>query len=278
MMKGFTNLQGLLRRPPALRTAQASRPVVEALSPAWAVAPGVPQSPFWQFTLRTVPIVGVFLATSMLAVLSTQHSQAQQQLTPKAPEQGSPKQNEPKQPPVQLSIPSDDRLVMMIRSTLMALNQADATGDYTVFREMAAPAFQESNSPARLTEIFTNLRRRNLDLSPVLLFQPKLFRKPEINANGMLRITGFFPTAPEQVNFDLIFQPVQGRWRLFGIAADTSRGQPTLQLPAEPAEVVPSPQAAKPAAPARETGSDASGTTAKPADSQVDIQDRIDRR
>ena len=119
----------------------------------------------------------------------------------------------------------------MIRSTLMALNQANATGNYTVFHEMAAPAFQESNSPARLTEIFTDLRSRNLDLSPILLSQPKLVRKPQIDANGLLEIAGFFPTAPEQVNFDLIFQLVQGRWRLYGIAANTSPVRPAATVP-----------------------------------------------
>jgi hypothetical protein len=94
---------------------------------------------------------------------------------------------------------------------------------------MGAPGFQAANSSARLAEVFANLRQRNLDLSPILLFQPKLLHKPEIDAKGMLRVTGFFPTQPERVNFDLLFQPVQGQWRLFGIAADTSQ---TPQPPA----------------------------------------------
>jgi len=194
-----------------------------------------PLGSFWQPTLRAVPIIAALVTTPLLAyfVLSVQHAQAQQpQRAQKAPEQGPPKQAEPKPQPVQLpTMPSDDRLVVMIRSTLMALNQANATGNYTVFHEMAAPAFQESNSPARLTEIFTDLRRRNLDLSPILLSQPKLVRKPQIDANGLLEIAGFFPTAPEQVNFDLIFQLVQGRWRLYGIAANTSPVRPAATVP-----------------------------------------------
>ena len=43
-----------------------------------------------------------------------------------------------------------------------------------------------------------------------------------MNGQGMVRVTGFFPTEPERVNFDFIFQPVQGQWRLFGIAVKTS--------------------------------------------------------
>jgi hypothetical protein len=38
----------------------------------------------------------------------------------------------------------------------------------------------------------------------------------------MLLLKGFFPTNPEQVNFELVFQWVDTQWRLFGIAVTTS--------------------------------------------------------
>jgi hypothetical protein len=34
-------------------------------------------------------------------------------------------------------------------------------------------------------------------------------------------LTGYFPTRPLQINFDLIFQSVAGQWRLFGISIAT---------------------------------------------------------
>ena len=123
-------------------------------------------------------------------------------------------------------MPNDDTLLLLINSSLIALNQANATGNYTVLRELAAPGFQQVNSPERLAQAFSQLRSRNLDLTPILMFQPKLYQKPAINDQGMLKITGYFPTLPERVNFDLIFQPVQRKWRLFGIAANTQPVQP----------------------------------------------------
>jgi len=90
-----------------------------------------------------------------------------------------------------------------------------------VFREMGAPGFQVANSTGKLADIFANLRNRNFDLAPILLLQPKLLHKPEFNGLGMLRVTGFFATAPERLNFDLMYQSVKGQWKLFGIAADT---------------------------------------------------------
>jgi len=119
-------------------------------------------------------------------------------------------------------IPSDSQLATLIISTLIALNHANYTGNYGVLREIASPNFQAANNSGRLSEIFAELRNKRFDFSPIILMQPKLLRVPAIDANGRLRLTGYFETAPERLNFDLLYEPVGGRWRLFGIAANTS--------------------------------------------------------
>ena len=127
---------------------------------------------------------------------------------------------------------------MMIRSSIIALNQANQTGNYTVLQDLGAPAFRSSNNSARLAQVFTQLRQRNLDLSPVLFFSPKLVQQPKIAPNGLLRLVGYFPTTPEQVNFDLYFQQVAGEWRVFGIGLSTSPIEATAAIPpvAQPSE------------------------------------------
>jgi hypothetical protein len=57
-------------------------------------------------------------------------------------------------------------VLILIRSTVLALDQANKTGDYTVLRDLGAPGFQ-ANTAARLVEIFASQRRDNLDLSGV---------------------------------------------------------------------------------------------------------------
>ena len=47
----------------------------------------------------------------------------------------------------------------------------------------------------------------------------------------MLRLTGYFPTRPLQINFDLIFQNVGGQWRLFGISVATPQAPEPGQSP-----------------------------------------------
>jgi hypothetical protein len=116
-------------------------------------------------------------------------------------------------------------VLILIRSALLALDQANKTGNYTVLRDLGAPAFQV-NTAARLAEIFASQRRDNIDLSGVAAIDPQLSLLPEIEANGMMRMGGFFPSVPTQVNFELVFAPVSGQWRLFGLSVNLGQAAP----------------------------------------------------
>jgi hypothetical protein len=129
------------------------------------------------------------------------------------------------------AVPDPYTLNMMIRSSIIALNQANKTGNYSVLLDLGAPAFRASNNSASLAQIFAALRQRNLDLSPILFFTPKLVQQPVIGQNGILRLAGFFPTAPERVNFDIYMQMVGNEWQLFGIGVSTSPADVTSAAP-----------------------------------------------
>lgn len=132
-------------------------------------------------------------------------------------------------------LPDAATMVVLIRSAVIALNQANMTGNYSVLRELSAPGFQQANSFADLATIFAELRARELDLGPVAVIDPQLFRPAAVDERGLLRLTGFFASRPEQVNFDLAFQRVDGDWRLFGIGLNTSRTDPSLSSDVPPA-------------------------------------------
>jgi hypothetical protein len=147
-----------------------------------------------------------------------------------------PKTAPPAQPPQQAAKPANiDRngVLILIRSTLLALDHANKTGNYTVLRDIGAPGFQ-SNTAARLGEIFGKLRNDNLDLSGVAVIDPQLSLLPQIEANGLMHMAGFFPSVPSQVNFDLAFAPVNGQWRLFGISVSIGQSGPAAPTPPEP--------------------------------------------
>ena len=152
----------------------------------------------------------------------------------KAPQQPNQQQAQPAQgaqQPQGPALPDAFKLNLLIRASVIALNQANQTGNYTVLQDLGAPAFRASNNSARLAQIFAALRHRQLDLSPVLFFTPKLTAQPQIAPNGLLRLVGYFPTTPERVNFDLIYQQIDGQWRLFGIGVSTSPADVTAAIP-----------------------------------------------
>jgi hypothetical protein len=124
---------------------------------------------------------------------------------------------------------SVEQTLYLIRSSLLTLNDANRSGNYTVLRDLAAPDFQARNSAADLAQIFASLRRRNFDLFAAAVIAPQLTAAPVRDANGRLRLTGYFPTRPLQINFDLMFQVVGGQWRLLGIAVATPEAAPSPQ-------------------------------------------------
>jgi hypothetical protein len=161
-------------------------------------------------------------------------------------------------------------VLILIRSTLLALDHANKTGNYTVLRDIGAPGFQ-SNTAARLGEIFAKLRGDNLDLSGVAVIDPQLNLLPQIEANGLMHMAGFFPSVPTQVNFDLSFAPVNGQWRLFGISVSIGQSAPAAPAPPEPAtaQKQPAPNGTRqPAAAKSAPAIKPAPTENKPADSQ----------
>jgi len=137
-------------------------------------------------------------------------------------------------------------VLILVRSTLIALDQANKTGNYTVLRDLGAPGFQ-TNTAARLAEIFANLRRDKLDLAGVAAIDPQLTLLPQIDSEGMMRMTGFFPSAPSQINFDLVYAPVNGQWRLFGLSVGLGQAAPAAP---EPPQAAAQPQKPAPSSPA----------------------------
>ncbi len=121
-------------------------------------------------------------------------------------------------------------VLILVRSSLLALDHANKTGVYTVLRDLGSPQFQ-TNTAARLSDIFAGQRRDKLDLSAVAAVDPQLSTPPQIDPNGMLRLVGFFPAGQQQLNFDLSFAPVNGQWRLFGISAGLGPSPAAAQLP-----------------------------------------------
>lgn len=110
--------------------------------------------------------------------------------------------------------PSDAQALYLVRATLLALDSANHTGNYTVVRDLAAPQFRERNSAADLAVIFTALRQNGVDLGLAAVASPEWRSPPAVDRDGLLRINGSMLAHPRPIAFDLAFRQVGGHWRL----------------------------------------------------------------
>jgi hypothetical protein len=129
-------------------------------------------------------------------------------------------------PQQQVIMPDAEKIVLLLRNTLITLNDAIQTGNFTVMRDRGAPGFREANSAAGLSRAFSDLSSKGVDLSAVSIIAPKLTETPTFDQQkSMLHIKGYFPGQPVQINFEVLYQAAGGRWQLFGLSV-----QPTATL------------------------------------------------
>jgi len=130
---------------------------------------------------------------------------------------------------LQVAMPDAQKIVLLARTTLLTLNDAIQTGNYTVLRDIGAPRFRQANTAAQLAQAFSNLASRNIDLSVVSVITPQLKEQPRLDQKEkMLHMKGYFPGERMRLNFELLYQAVDGRWRLFGLSVqpdDTEASQ-----------------------------------------------------
>jgi hypothetical protein len=184
----------------------------------------------------------VALSSSELAAQTLGAGQNLPQAVPQSVQTGSITPANAQVPRV--ALPPPEHMLGLIRTTIVAVNQANQTGNYTVLRDLGAPDFRNANDASRLASIFQVLREQGIDFSPLLQIPPEVSEAPAIDALGLLHLVGFFPTEPLRVNFDLSFQAEKGRWRPYTISVYLARVEAQLQAPVLTRQTL-----AKPAAP-----------------------------
>ena len=137
-----------------------------------------------------------------------------------------------------LAAPDRPLQVMLIRNTLIAVNHGNLTGNYTVLRDLASERFRQRHNASDLAATFGNLKQQKLDLSPILVIEPQLTQQPGEVSPGRLQLVGVIPTRPQEVQFGLLFQRVEGGWMIDEIELRVAPAATPTQNsgPARPAE------------------------------------------
>jgi hypothetical protein len=118
-------------------------------------------------------------------------------------------------------MPSAEKIVVLIRTALLTLNDALATGNFTVLRDSGAPSFRDANNAHALSRVFDKLIARRVDLSAAAVSVPELVDPPNIDARtGLLQLHGRFASNDLNAEFLIRFQNIAGAWKLFGLSID----------------------------------------------------------
>jgi hypothetical protein len=147
-----------------------------------------------------------------------------------------------------LPVPPAEKLVLLIRLSLLTLNDAVQSGNYTVLRDRGGPSFRQANSAAGLSRIFAGLEAQRPDLAAVAIMTPQLTAAEIVGPEQRLHVTGYFPGTVPQIGFDLTYEPADGQWQLFGIAVGAAPPQAqaeAAQPPAAPKKAAAATAAAK---------------------------------
>jgi hypothetical protein len=101
---------------------------------------------------------------------------------------------------------------ILIKGILMSFNDANITDNYTVFHAKLAKPFRDEFSAERLAGIFKAFRDQKVNFAIITTKPPVASEPPRID-NGVLKLYGYFDTAPSRLNYFLEFAGSEGEWK-----------------------------------------------------------------
>lgn len=88
------------------------------------------------------------------------------------------------------------------------------------FRQTISKLWQEQVTTEELNKAFATFMEQNLDLTVLEPLEPLFDNEPKINQDGVLVITGHYPTEPSRVTFEHKYIYEDTAWKLVGFSVD----------------------------------------------------------
>ncbi len=117
----------------------------------------------------------------------------------------------------QNKVPSERALEALVKVSLLSFNDANVTGNYSVFHAKLSKPFRDQFPPEKLERRFRDFNKKHVDFDIIAALKPSYDPPPSVDDDGKLLVKGYFPTEPNRVYFDLGFIPSDGEWKLFRI-------------------------------------------------------------
>jgi len=118
------------------------------------------------------------------------------------------------------TVPSPVLQEILIKTSLLTLNDANITGNYTVLHAKLAKPFRDQFSPDRLKQAFKSFADQKIDWGLIATKPPVATSESKIDSRGALLLRGYFDTRPSRVTYDLDFLPSGGEWKPIKLNVD----------------------------------------------------------
>jgi hypothetical protein len=109
---------------------------------------------------------------------------------------------------------------VLIKTSLLTLNDANVTGNYTVLHAKLAKPLREQFSPDKLKQAFKEFADKKIDWEVVAAKPPIAVKDAQIDDKGVLHLSGFFDASNSHVTYDLDFVPSEGEWKAIKLNVD----------------------------------------------------------
>lgn len=120
-------------------------------------------------------------------------------------------------------VPDDKEVRALIGETLLLFNDAIQQKSFAEFYERVSLAWQKQLTQGQLQRAFQPFIDKEVDLGGIRSVEVVIDQPPTINTEGLLLVSGHYPTSPYKVFFALKFVYELPRWKLFGIDVNLQR-------------------------------------------------------
>ncbi len=114
-------------------------------------------------------------------------------------------------------VPPEMELRQLVREHLLRFNEAIATKSFDAFYDSVSRKWQEQLTKGQLQRAFQPFLDKQIDLGGIQKVDPIWSSAVTVNTDGLLTLTGYYPTEPYRVHFALKFLYELPTWKLFGI-------------------------------------------------------------
>jgi hypothetical protein len=115
-----------------------------------------------------------------------------------------------------LSLPSDSELKQLVAGDMNDFAGAAQKQDFHAFQARLSISAQMQITPEKMRGAFGGFAKQN-EMSALPQMDPYLDKEIYVDPDGLLKITGHYPTQPKATTFKLTYVHEQAVWKLLGI-------------------------------------------------------------